>query len=62
MFSQEIYHRCVAFSWPSVMQFRDVNSDIHVAACISARIYRTRTFTSQKLVAVITLLLKNRPV
>ena len=50
--------RCVAFSWLSVMQLRDLNSDIYVDTCILARIYSTRTFTSQKLVAVITLLPK----
>ena len=39
--------RCVAFSWLSVMELR--HSDIHVDTC---------TFTSQKLVEVITLLPK----
>ena len=52
--------RFVAFSWLSVMQLRDLNIDIHVATCISARIYRTCTFTSQQLVAVMFYCL-NRP-
>ena len=44
--------RCVAFSWLSVKQLRDLNSDIHAASCISARMYRTCTSTLQKLIAV----------
>ena len=45
--------RCVAFSWLSVKQLRDLNSDIRVTRCISARmyIYITVTGCSDYLVA-----------